>query len=93
VIQYPERSSGFCRGKGRVVPGAGTVRFGSSGFDARTVELRRHGVRVRLHERPFRIRLALPKHPGEVVLRDEVRPELAALRSLAGLVRSVCGVD
>ena len=42
----------------------------------RTAELRKRGIRIRLNEQPFRILLMLLHHPGEVVLRDEIRQAL-----------------
>lgn len=52
------------------------IRFGPFELDVRAAELRKHGIKVRLHEQPFRILLMLLKHPGEVVLRDEIRQTL-----------------
>jgi Tol biopolymer transport system component/DNA-binding winged helix-turn-helix (wHTH) protein len=52
------------------------TRFGPFELDAQTAELRKHGVRIRLHEQPFRILLALLQRPGEVVLREEIRKTL-----------------
>jgi serine/threonine protein kinase len=48
-------------------------RFGPFELDVRAAELSKHGIRIRLHEQPFRILLMLLEHPGEVVLRDEIR--------------------
>jgi DNA-binding winged helix-turn-helix (wHTH) protein len=39
----------------------------------RAAELRKHGIKVRLHDQPFRILLRLLSRPGEVVLREEIR--------------------
>lgn len=52
------------------------ARFGPFELDVRSAQLRKHGVRVRLHEQPFRILLMLVTRPGEVVLRDEIRETL-----------------
>jgi Tol biopolymer transport system component/DNA-binding winged helix-turn-helix (wHTH) protein len=41
--------------------------------DIRAAELRKHDLRIRLHEQPFRILLMLLSRPGDVVLRDEIR--------------------
>lgn len=49
------------------------VRFGPFQLDLRTAELRKHDLRVRLHDQPFRILTMLLDRPGEVVLRDEIR--------------------
>jgi serine/threonine protein kinase/Tol biopolymer transport system component len=46
-------------------------------LDLRAGELRQNGeTTVRLSEQPFRILLALLEHPGEVVLREEIRKRL-----------------
>ena len=52
------------------------IRFGPFELNVRAAELRKHGTRVRLHEQPFRILLKLLEHPGEVVLREEIRQAL-----------------
>ena len=49
------------------------IRFGSFDLDVRAAELRKQGIKVRLHDQPFRILLMLLEHPGDVVLRDEIR--------------------
>jgi hypothetical protein len=51
-------------------------RFGAFELDARAGELRKHGVKLRLQEQPFRILLMLLENPGEVVLREEIRKRL-----------------
>ena len=52
------------------------ARFGDFELDPRAGELRRDGARVKLQEQPFRILVMLLEHPGEVVLRDEIRKRL-----------------
>jgi serine/threonine protein kinase len=52
------------------------ARFGGFELDLRSGELSRGGVRVRLQEQPLRILTMLLEHPGEVVLRDEIRKRL-----------------
>jgi len=52
------------------------ARFGEFELDIRAGELRRSGVPVRLQEQPLRILTMLLEHPGEVVLRDEIRKRL-----------------
>lgn len=39
-------------------------------------ELRKHGVRIRLQEQPFRILALLLDRPGEIVSREEIRAKL-----------------
>ena len=41
-----------------------------------TAELRKHGVKLRLHEQPFRILVMLLNQPGEVVSREDLRKVL-----------------
>jgi serine/threonine protein kinase len=52
------------------------ARFGGFELDLRSGELTRDGARVRLQEQPLRILTMLLEHPGEVVLRDEIRKRL-----------------
>jgi DNA-binding winged helix-turn-helix (wHTH) protein len=60
----------------RTVRGARLFRFGDFELHIRSAELRRAGERVRLQEQPYRILLMLLEHPGEVVLREEIRKRL-----------------
>jgi eukaryotic-like serine/threonine-protein kinase len=60
----------------RTVRGARVFRFGEFELEARTGQLRRSGEHVRLQEQPYRILLMLLEHPGEVVLREEIRKRL-----------------
>lgn len=57
-------------------PRARQIRFGPFTLDVRAGELRKHGVRLRLREQPLQILLLLLEHPGEVVVRDEIRLRL-----------------
>src|SRR3984957_4473785 len=50
--------------------------FGPFELDVRAGELRKHGIRIKLREQPVRILLMLLEHPGEVVLREEIRLRL-----------------
>src|SRR5215471_4022850 len=52
------------------------LRFGPFELDLRAREMRKHGVRIRLPEQSFQILLMLLDHPGEVVLREEIRLRL-----------------
>jgi TolB-like protein/DNA-binding winged helix-turn-helix (wHTH) protein/tetratricopeptide (TPR) repeat protein len=51
-------------------------RFGAFELDARSGELRRRGLKVRLRGRPVEILLVLLARPGELVTRDELRTAL-----------------
>jgi DNA-binding winged helix-turn-helix (wHTH) protein len=50
--------------------------FGDFELDVRAGELRKHGIRIRLQDQSFQILLMLLEHPGEVVLREEIRQTL-----------------
>jgi serine/threonine protein kinase len=54
----------------------GSLHFGPFELDVRAGELRKHGVRIRLQDQSFQILLMLLTHPGEVVLREEIRLKL-----------------
>src|SRR5262249_44170226 len=54
----------------------GQLRFGVFEVNLRAGELRKHGLRVRLQEQPFRVLALLLEHPGEVVTREELQKEL-----------------
>jgi len=51
-------------------------RFGVFEADMVTRELRRSGVRVRLHAQPFQILAILLARPGELVTREEIAQQL-----------------
>jgi len=52
------------------------LRFGEFELDVRAAELTKSGRRIRLQEQPLQILLELLEHPGEIVLRDEIRERL-----------------
>src|SRR6201981_2458411 len=54
----------------------GRLRFGVFELDVRSGELRKHGLRVRLQEQPFRLLEMLLERPGEVVTREELQKRL-----------------
>ena len=49
------------------------VRFGPYEFDARSGELRKFGIRIKLREQPVKILTLLLENAGEMVLREEIR--------------------
>jgi DNA-binding winged helix-turn-helix (wHTH) protein len=51
-------------------------RFGVFEVDSTTGELRRRGVRVKLHAQPFQVLFMLLERPGEMLTRDEICREL-----------------
>ena len=54
----------------------GHYSFGVFTVDLRSGELRKHGIRVKLQERPFQLLVALMETPGETVTREELRQRL-----------------
>jgi DNA-binding winged helix-turn-helix (wHTH) protein len=52
------------------------LRFGPFELDVRAGQITKHGVRIRLQDQSFQILLMLLEHPGEVVLREEIRQKL-----------------
>jgi cholera toxin transcriptional activator len=51
-------------------------RFGVFDVDSTTGELRRKGVRVKLHSQPFQVLFMLLERPGEILTREEICREL-----------------
>jgi DNA-binding winged helix-turn-helix (wHTH) protein len=60
----------------RTVRGARIFRFGEFELHVRAAELWHGQERIRLQEQPYRILLMLLDHPGDVVLREEIRRRL-----------------
>jgi TolB-like protein/DNA-binding winged helix-turn-helix (wHTH) protein len=52
------------------------LRFGTFEADLNTRELRRSGVRIKVHGQPFELLVMLLERPGEVVAREELRQRL-----------------
>lgn len=52
------------------------ARFGPFEVDLRARELRKHGTRLHLQEKPFQILELLLERPGEVITRTELRDKL-----------------
>jgi DNA-binding winged helix-turn-helix (wHTH) protein len=50
--------------------------FGPFELDEATGELRKHGIRIKLHAQPFRVLVMLLEHPGDLVTREEMRQQL-----------------
>ncbi|HKW68155.1 MAG TPA: winged helix-turn-helix domain-containing protein [Terriglobales bacterium] len=57
-------------------PTTNLVRFASFEMNPCSGELRRHGIKLRVGEQPFRVLSILVQHPGEVVAREELRQRL-----------------
>ena len=52
------------------------LRFGLFEVDLRSGELRKAGVRVKLHDQPFQVLTILIDRAGELVTREEIRKTL-----------------
>lgn len=50
--------------------------FGAFEADARTGELRRQGIRIKLNAQPFQVLCMLLERPGELLTREEISREL-----------------
>jgi TolB-like protein/DNA-binding winged helix-turn-helix (wHTH) protein/Flp pilus assembly protein TadD len=53
-----------------------TIRFGAFELDPLSGELLKHGVRLRLRDKPFQVLLALVERPRELVTRKELQERL-----------------
>src|SRR5271168_702175 len=52
------------------------VRFDAFEVDMRSGEVRKHGIRLKLHGQPFQVLSLLLEHQGDVVTREELRQKL-----------------
>ena len=52
------------------------LRFSVFEIDLRTGELRKQGLKVKLHRQPFQVLALLLERPGELVTREEIREKL-----------------
>ena len=52
------------------------VRFDAFDVDMRSGEVRKHGIRLKLHRQPFQILSLLLERPGDLVTREELRQKL-----------------
>jgi TolB-like protein/DNA-binding winged helix-turn-helix (wHTH) protein/Flp pilus assembly protein TadD len=55
---------------------ADTLRFGAFEVDLRAGELRKEGVRIKLHNQPFQVLTVLIERAGQLVTREELRQKL-----------------
>src|SRR6202047_601887 len=51
-------------------------RFGVFEVDLRSGELRKQGIKIKLHHQPFQVLAMLLEHPGEVITREELKKKL-----------------
>src|SRR6476661_666248 len=56
--------------------GGGVYTFYAFRADLRSGELTKHGIRIKLQEKPFQILAYLLAHAGDVVTRDDLRATL-----------------
>jgi len=52
------------------------TRFDAFEVDMRSGEVRKHGIRLKLHGQPFQVLSLLLEHPGDLVTREELRQKL-----------------
>jgi DNA-binding winged helix-turn-helix (wHTH) protein len=62
----------------RFSPPNGLIRFGSFEVDVRAGELRKSGVKIKVHTQPFEVLTALLLRQGQVVTREELHQKLWA---------------
>ena len=55
---------------------ADKIRFGVYELDREALELRKHGMVLRLQEQPFRVLAMLAGRPGEIVTREELQVQI-----------------
>ena len=65
-------------------PASGLLRFDNFELDVRAGELRKRGVKLRLQGQPLQVLATLLRHSGELVTREELRTEIAALLDRIG---------
>ena len=54
----------------------GKIRFGVYELDRDAMELRKHGVPLRLQEQPFRVLAMLTERPGEIITREQLQERI-----------------
>jgi DNA-binding response OmpR family regulator len=54
----------------------GKIRFGVYELDRDAIELRKHGVAIRLQEQPFRVFSMLAERSGGVITREELEEQI-----------------
>ena len=54
----------------------GRVRFGTFEVDPHSRELRKSGLKIKLHGQPFDLLTVLLERPGKVVTREELQQKL-----------------
>jgi Tol biopolymer transport system component/DNA-binding winged helix-turn-helix (wHTH) protein len=54
------------------------IKFAAFEVDTQTGELRKHGVRLKLADQPFRVLITLLERPGDLITREELKQRLWA---------------
>ena len=54
----------------------GKIHFGVYELDRDAMELRKHGMLIRLQEQPFRVLAMLAERPGEIITREELQEQI-----------------
>jgi len=57
-------------------PSRGVIRFNFFELDLRAGELRKHGIRLKLQDQPFRLLEILLERPGELIAREELQKRI-----------------
>jgi len=52
------------------------ICFGIYELDRDAMELRKHGMLIRLQEQPFRVLAMLAERPGEVISREQLQAKI-----------------
>ena len=52
------------------------IRFAVFELDLESAELRKHGIKIKLQQKPFQILALLLERPGEVVTREELQQRI-----------------
>ena len=70
-------------------PVSSVLRFAAFEVDLRTGELRKHGVRIKLQDQPFKILAMLLEHPGALVTREDIQHALWPAHTFVDFEHSV----
>ena len=57
-------------------PTLGVIRFDAFEVDFRSGDVRKHGIRIRLQDQPFRVLQILLEHAGQLVAREELQRQI-----------------
>jgi Tol biopolymer transport system component/DNA-binding winged helix-turn-helix (wHTH) protein len=63
-------------GSTQPITNPGAYRFGPFELDFQSGDLRKHGIRMKLQEKPCQILFSLLERPGELISREELRAKL-----------------